>query len=250
MRSDEEFAADAPNTNPDRLSARSRSLGRSGFFLSFEGIDGVGKSTQVAALAGAIQRTGREVVVVRPSDTVLGELVRGFLLQHQADAPVEPWSEALLFVAQRAQLLREEIIPALERGAVVIADRYVHSTLAYQGAGRGLDIDLLRTLHRVVCHDLWPDLTVLLELDPAAAASRQRAQELPIDRIEQAPKAFHQRVAEMFSRLAQEQPDRFLTVDASRSARAISSEIADRVVAVMQKMPEDVPAASTRVPVA
>ena len=225
-------------------------MGGPGFFVSFEGVDGSGKSTQVAVLAATLQSQGHEVVVARPSDTVLGDLVRGCLLQHQNDTPIEPWSEALLFVAQRAQLLHETITPALDRGAVVLADRYVDSTLAYQGGGRGLDQDVLLKLHRVVCHDVWPDLTVLLEVPLADAANRQRAAELPIDRIEQAPLEFHERVAQVFSELAAKQPDRYVRVDAKRSAVELSRDIAELVLARLDAAPQQVaPAASSRVPV-
>ena len=116
-----------------------------GFFISLEGIDGAGKSTQGAALAGELSRSGRDVVALRPSDTQLGDLVRGYLLQHH-QVRIDPWTEALLFIAGRVQLLRERILPALQAGAVVIADRYADSTLAYQGAGRGLPISALQWL--------------------------------------------------------------------------------------------------------
>jgi dTMP kinase len=181
---------------------------------------------------------------------VLGDLVRGFLLQHQTDTPVEPWSEALLFIAQRAQLLRETILPALDRGALVLADRYVDSTLAYQGGGRGLDPDLLRTLHRVVCHDIWPDMTILLDVPLDAASHRQRAQELPIDRFEQAPRPFHERVAQIFDELAQAEPGRFIRMDATRSAVELSRDISELVLSRASAEPQEAaPPASTRVPV-
>ena len=225
-------------------------MARPGYFVSIEGVDGAGKSTQVAALAAAVQASGREICVARPSDTVLGDLVRGFLLQHQTDTPVEPWSEALLFIAQRAQLLRETILPALDRGALVLADRYVDSTLAYQGGGRGLDPELLRELHRVVCHDIWPDMTILLDVPLDAASHRQRAQELPIDRFEQAPRPFHERVAQIFDELAKSEPERFIRVDATRSAVELSREISELVLSRASVQPQEAaPPASTRVPV-
>src|SRR5215470_12204027 len=131
--------------------------GRRGLFLSVEGIDGSGKSTQVAALVAALTRTGRRVVQVRePGGTGAGELIRDVALNHRFDAALDPWAEALLMVAARAQLLAEVVRPALERGWVVVADRYVDSTLAYQGGGRGLDVGALRALHRDACGDLWP----------------------------------------------------------------------------------------------
>src|SRR5476649_136439 len=112
-----------------------------GCFISFEGLDGAGKSTQVAALGGALRADGRTSVSLRPSDTELGEMAQSFLLTHQLDKPLDPWAEALLFIASRAQLLRETILPALNDGDVVVVDRWADSTLAYQGGGRGLKLD-------------------------------------------------------------------------------------------------------------
>ncbi len=198
-----------------------------GFFISFEGLDGAGKSTQVAALAAALRADGSEVIIVRPSDTGVGDLIRGFLLQHQVDVAVDPWAEALLFIASRVQLLRETILPALEKGHVVIADRYADSTLAYQGGGRGLDTTLLDQLHEQACGGVWPDLTLLLRLPRDEAARRQRAQELPIDRIESEAERFHRAVEATFERLAEEHPERIVPVDASPPALSVSHTITD-----------------------
>ena len=109
-----------------------------GFFISFEGLDGAGKSTQVASLAGALRQQGHDVVTVRPDETPLGEILHSFVLQHQRGPALEAWAEALLFTAERVQLLHETILPALRKGSVVIADRYADSTIAYQGGGRGI----------------------------------------------------------------------------------------------------------------
>src|ERR1017187_5046347 len=109
-----------------------------GFFISFEGLDGAGKSTQVASLAGALRQQGHDVVTVRPDESPLGEILHSFVLQHQRGPALEPWAEALLFIAERVQLLHETILPALRRGAVVIADRYADSTIASQARGRGV----------------------------------------------------------------------------------------------------------------
>jgi dTMP kinase len=198
---------------------------RSGFFISFEGLDGAGKSTQVAALGAALRADGFDVVTVRPNDTPLGELVSGAVLQHQLSASLQPWTEALLFNAGRVQLLTEVVMPALERGTVVIADRYTDSTLAYQGGGRGVDQQALLRLHRDCCGDVWPDLTIYLDLDHTIAAHRQHAQQLPLDRIEGAPNDFHARVRATFDRLATEQPARIRRVDAGRPAIAVSQDV-------------------------
>ena len=196
-----------------------------GFFITFEGVDGAGKSTQVAALAAALRSDGHDVLTVRePGETVLGELIRGLLLR-PAPAPLDPWAEALLFVAARAQLLAETVLPALMRGTVVIADRFVDSTLAYQGGGRGLDRRALLALHRAACGDVWPDLTVLLDLPPGAADRRRRDSQLPLDRMELSPEAFHAAVHRTFRELAEADPGRIVVVDAQRPAVVVSQRV-------------------------
>ena len=196
-----------------------------GFFISFEGLDGAGKSTQVASLAASLRVRGHDVTIVSPSDTNLGEILHSFVLQHQRGPAVEPWAEALLFNAERVQLLQEIVLPALERGGVVVADRYADSTLAYQGGGRGLPVDELEALHRSTCGDVWPDLTFYLRLPLDSAAHRRRAQQLPLDRIEKAPGEFHARVEAAFDRQATAHPGRIVAVDADRPAMAVSRDI-------------------------
>jgi dTMP kinase len=213
-----------------------------GFFISFEGVDGAGKSTQVTALAGALRSDGHDVLTVRePGETVLGELIRGLLLRPAA-APLDPWAEALLFVGARAQLLAETVLPALMRGAVVIADRFVDSTLAYQGGGRGLDRRSLLALHRFACGDVWPDLTVLLDLPPRAADRRRRDSQLPLDRMELSPEAFHAAVHRTFRELAEADPERIVVVDGQRPAVVVSQ----RVYAVAAERLAEVGALSSR----
>jgi dTMP kinase len=200
---------------------------RPGLLVSFEGVDGSGKSTQLAAAAGALRGAGvADIVSVRePGDTNLGELARAFLLQHQVETPIDPWAEALVFMAARAQLLREVVLPALRRGAVVLADRFVDSTLAYQGGGRGLDQQVLRDIHRATCGDVWPDLTILLDLPLDVARLRRTAAELPLDRMEATPEQFQFAVHDTFLQLAQSEPDRIVVVDAGRSAVAVSDDV-------------------------
>lgn len=208
---------------------------RPGFFISLEGLDGAGKSTQVAALAAWLRKQRLEVITVRPNGTLLGELLHSFVLQHQRGPALEPWSEALLFFAERVQLLQEVIVPALGRGAVVVADRYTDSTIAYQGGGRGLDVDALLELHRQACDDIWPDLTLYLRIPTDVAIQRQHAQQLPLDRIEGAPQDFHGRVAEAFEGIASLSEHRVVPIDATRPAVEVAQSIADAVGA---RLPE------------
>jgi len=199
----------------------------SGFFVSFEGLDGAGKSTQVAALAGSLRARKLDVLTVRPNATPLGEILHSFVLQHQRDAALEAWTEALLFNAERVQLLHEIVLPALQRGAVVVADRFVDSTLAYQGGGRGLPLDALLDIHRRACGDVWPDLTFYLRVPVDVATQRQHAQQLPLDRIEGAPEDFHAAVRATFEDLARANEQRIVTVDATLPALEISRLVAD-----------------------
>jgi dTMP kinase len=199
-----------------------------GFFIALEGIDGAGKSTLAAGLAAGLRRTGRECTVLQPGDTRLGELVRGYLLQ-RGHIEVQPWTEALLFNAGRAQLLHERILPALREGQVVIADRYAGSTLAYQGGGRGLPMDSLRRLHREACGDVWPDLTLLMDLPRPLAELRRRSERDDADRFEAEARDFHARVADTFAALAAAEPDRIVRLDAARGAPEVLVE-ASRVV--------------------
>jgi dTMP kinase len=210
-----------------------------GFFISFEGLDGAGKSTQVASLAGALRQQGHDVVTVRPNETPLGEILHSFVLQHQRGPALEAWAEALLFTAERVQLLHEVVLPALRRGSVVIADRYADSTIAYQGGGRGIPPGDLLRLHAAACGDVWPDLTLYLAIPAATAAQRQRAQQLPLDRFEVAPETFHAAVEAAFDQLAAQHPRRFVRVDATRTAIAVSRDVEKVIV---QRLPAPAPA--------
>lgn len=201
----------------------------SGQLISVEGVDGAGKTTQVALLAGALTARAYRVVTVRePGGTAVGELARQVLLHSQAGAPLDPWAEALLFIAARAQLLTEVIRPALVSGAVVIADRFVDSTLAYQGAGRGLDEAALRECHRVACRDTWPDLTILLRLD--APTARSRRPHLFADRMEEVLDSAGGAVSAAFDRIAAADPRRVAVVDATRPADQVARDVLTAVL--------------------
>ncbi len=193
-------------------------------FISFEGLDGCGKTTQAALLAEAAAAGGREVVPVRePGGTAPGERIRSLLLD--PGLAIDPWAEALLYAAARAQLVAEVIRPALERGATVIADRYVDSSLAYQGCARGLGVDEVLAVNRAATSGLLPDRTVLLVLDTAAAADRRGEP----DRIEAEGTSFHRRVAEGFAVAARRFPDRIAVVDASGTPEQVAGRVREAV---------------------
>lgn len=192
-------------------------------FLTFEGPEGAGKSTQLARLASRLTARGVAHTVTRePGGTPLGMRVREVLLDPSLS--IDPWPEFLLYSASRAQLVREVLRPALARGEVVLCDRYADSSLAYQGAGRGLDAGLLSALTREVTGGLTPDLTVLLDLDPAVGLARAARRGQP-DRLERADLAFHARVREGFLALATREPGRFVVLDAAREPEVLEEDL-------------------------
>ncbi len=183
----------------------------SGRYVAFEGVEGAGKSTVAARIAERIEAGGDPVAVVRePGGTAAGERIREVLLDPLSD--IRPWTEALLFAAARAQLVRDVVRPALGRGAWVISDRSVYSSLAYQGAGRGLGVELVRSVNDAGLEGLWPDLVVLLRLDPTLGLDRQQVP----DRIGAEGVEFQRAVSAAFDTLAAEEPERFIVVDATR----------------------------------
>jgi dTMP kinase len=196
-------------------------------FISLEGGEGAGKTTVLNALRAVLQEDGREVVSTRePGGTPLAERIRGLLLGSAADNGCEapaPETELLLMFAARAQHVRETILPALERGAWVISDRFTDSSYAYQGAGRGLDAALIAELeHRVV--GLQPGLTLLLDVDVGEGRERTRGRDLYPDRIEREHDDFFQRVRAAFLARAAADPRRIRVLDAARPADLVSTD--------------------------
>ena len=219
------------------LRRRQPELGRGvgGYFIAFEGGEGTGKSTQAAMLAEALRERGRKVVVTfEPGATSVGRRLREVLLD-RSSVGMAPRTEALLYAADRAQHVTEVVRPALSDGAVVITDRYVDSSLAYQAGGRDLDEHEIRQLSRWATRGLTPDLTVLLDIDPAVGLSRATG---PGDRLEAEALAFHERVREQFLDLARRGRNRYLVVD-------VSTADADAVHAlVLQRVLDEIPSVS------
>ena len=200
-----------------------------GKFITFEGGEGCGKSTQAARLRYALEKAGIEVVLTRePGGTWLAERIRGLLKDQSEDPPCDR-CELLLFLAARAQLVRSVIRPALARGAWVVSDRFSDSTLAYQGYGRGLPLDVIGAANDFACEGLKPDRTFLLALGRGAAEARMRRREeatnTSADRIEMAGDGFHARLAEGFAALAESEPERIVTIDAGGTPDEVWEEI-------------------------
>jgi dTMP kinase len=189
-------------------------------FVTFEGIDGSGKSTQAALLTEWLVAGGREAVLLRePGGTPLGERLRDLLLD---GAPMSAWAEAALFAAARAELVEREIRPALARGATVVCDRYVDSSLAYQGAARALGIDAVLELNEIATGGLLPDRTFVLLLDPNESGARRRGAP---DRIERESGDFVERLDAGYRRIVAMFPERCVPLDAARPVDELAEEV-------------------------
>jgi len=201
-----------------------------GLFITFEGGDGSGKSTQVGLLTEWLEQQHHEVVHSRePGGTDLGLELRNIVLHRRGH--IAPRAEALLYAADRAHNIATKVRPAIERGAVVIQDRYLDSSVAYQGAGRVLDAKAVRDLSLWATEGLLPDLTVLLDLDPELG--RERIAGGVYDRLEEEKNDFHERVRASYLELATSEPQRFLLLDATLPIDAIASAIRARVVTLL-----------------
>ncbi len=219
----------------------------SGLFITFEGGEGSGKTTQLKLLVNRIRTSGKEVIETRdPGGTAIGKEIRTLLL-HPGSVSIAAATELLLYEASRAQLVRELIAPALARGTVVLCDRFTDSTLAYQGFGRGIDFNLIQRLSRFSTDGLVPDLTVLLDLDPGIGLTRCRrgvstdastglsAEPSCWDRIEAEPLDFHQRIRGGYLVLAREDPDRIAVIDAGLGVSEIETVVWNEFICLQDR---------------
>ncbi|CAN3702676.1 MULTISPECIES: dTMP kinase [unclassified Microbacterium] len=207
---------------------RAAAAGGPGLFVTFEGGDGAGKTTQASLLEQWVRSDGRDVVRTRePGGTEVGVRIRDIVLHHRGH--INARAEALLYAADRAHHVETVVQPAIARGDVVIQDRYLDSSVAYQGAGRVLDADDVRALSLWATDGLLPDLTVLLDLDPTAARARLDADDKPFDRLEAEKNEFHARVRDGFLALARREPERFLVLDATEAPEVLAARVRDAV---------------------
>ncbi len=202
---------------------------RRGEFIAFEGIDGSGKSTQSRMLAERIRALGRTVVLTRePGGTPIGEAIRGLLFDRSL-GDFEPRTEALLHSAARAQHVADVIEPALMRGEAVITDRFIDSTLAYQGGGNHLSLVDLETIQSFAVRGTYPDFRILIDVPPETGLARRLADAAHVNRIDEAGLAYHSRVAETFRQLASVHPERWFVVDGSRPEAEVSASIVQAI---------------------
>lgn len=200
-----------------------------GRFITFEGGEGCGKSTQIRLLADRLRAAGKEVLLTRePGGTALAERIRS-LVREESDDPPNSRAETLLFIASRAQVVENVIRPALASGTWVLCDRFADSTFAYQGYGRGLDLDELKRINSFATGGLEPDMTILLNVSPEVSAKRMRAREAATntdaDRMEKAGDGFHARLRQGFLELAAAEPERFAVIQADGSVEEVEEAV-------------------------
>jgi dTMP kinase len=206
---------------------------RRGRFITFEGTDGSGKSTQMKVLADRLRNNGHEIVETQePGGTNIGVQIRRILLNAENTA-LCPTAEMLLYFAARAQNFDERILPAWDRGAIVLSDRFTDSTIAYQGHGRGLGVNLVMTLHDIACHGLQPDLTICIDISLETALERAKERnrdQQTRDRMEEQAAEFHNRVREAYLELSRLHPERIRLIDGSGTL----GEVAERIWAAVE----------------
>jgi len=208
-----------------------------GLFITFEGSEGCGKSTQIVRLAERLREAGREVVQLRePGGTPIGEKIRELLQYDVSAADMTPEAELLLFAASRAQLIREVIRPALKRGAIVLCDRFLDSTTVYQGVARALEESAVARINDFAVDGTLPDLTLLLDLDAAEGRRRASARKGPSDRMEQEKEEFYESVRRGFLDLARRKPARFAVIDGAGDEKSVEHAI-NKVIAERLQIP-------------
>jgi dTMP kinase len=199
-----------------------------GVFITFEGMDGCGKTTQMRRLAKRLRKNGRTVLeTAEPGGTEIGSQIRKILLD-SANHALSPTAELLLYFASRAQNVDQSILPALSEGAVVLSDRFTDSSLVYQGCGRGLGADTVLALDRIACRGLKPDLTLLIDIDLATSLARAEARNLRgnrTDRMEEQEAAFYEKVRDAYLALAAKEPDRFHIIDGRDKQDSVAAQI-------------------------
>lgn len=204
-------------------------------FITFEGIEGVGKSTQLSLAVKALQQAGVTVVATRePGGTPMGEEIRDILLKHRHEV-VDPLAELLLLFAARAQHLETIIRPSLKRGQWVVCDRFMDATYAYQGGGRGMSLDILQRLEKLILADFKPDLTFLLDAPSDISLQRITGRGGHPDRFEQEQQAFFERVRSMYQLRAEQDPKRFVVIDATLSLDQVQAIIETMLLSLLAK---------------
>jgi len=204
-------------------------------FITLEGPDGSGKTTQIRLLHEALVAAGYDVLLTRePGGTVIGDQIRA-VLHDVANVELVPTAEILLYSASRAQLVAQVIRPALAAGRIVLCDRYADSTMAYQGYGRGLDLDALRAITSFATGGLKPDLTILLDLEPEVGLSRRQEGGGELNRMDQQELDFYQRMRQGYLTLAAEEPERWMRVDASGPVEEVAQAVRAAVIAQLNR---------------
>jgi dTMP kinase len=198
---------------------------KKGYFITFEGAEGSGKSTQIRNAVAFLRKKGCSVVMLRePGGTRISECIRGILLDKKLKE-MDPVTELFLYLAARSQIVREKILPAFKKGKVVISDRFEDSTRAYQGFGRGIPLEMIEQASKLVRGNLKPDLTFVLDIDTAKGLKRGGRH----DRIEREAMSFHRRVRQGFLALAKKEPRRFVVLDTSKPMAWVSQKVRERL---------------------